>query len=430
MDGVTDVRGKRVLVMGLGRFGGGLGVTRWLVEQGARVCVTDRDAGAGEHPAAQELAGRGVAFVLGEHRQQDFAEHEIVVVNPAVPKPWDNPFLRVAQEARATLTTEIGLVVERLPAREMVVGVTGSAGKSTTSAMIAHGLREAGRPVVLGGNIGGSLLAELPQIDGATVVVLELSSAMLHWLDGWSPGIACVTNFSENHLDWHGTLCNYRAAKQRLLAFQKPGDRAALGPEVMDWPINEGVARIAVEPVEPGLVALPGVHNVLNASLAAAVARSFGVERAGERVGSFAGLPHRLKTVLVARGVRFVDDSKSTTPAATVRALDAMADLSRVWLIAGGYDKGLDQQPMLARFAELAGVALIGATGDALAQHGTPPRVQSFGTIERAMAHLASAAREGDTVLLSPGHASWDQYDNYEQRGRAFAELARELFLR
>lgn len=435
MDGVTDVRGKRVLVMGLGRFGGGLGVTRWLLAQDARVTVTDRDADAGELPAIRELADAGVRMVLGEHRDADFAQHDVVVVNPAVPRPWSNRFLGIARGVGARVTTEIGLLVERLPTREMVVGVTGSAGKSTTSAMIAHGLREAGRSVVLGGNIGGSLLGELGSIDAQTVVVLELSSAMLHWLgadgdDGWSPGTACVTNFSENHLDWHESLVHYRRSKQGLLAFQRPGDRAALGPQVADWPVNSGVQRIAVEPVAGELVALPGAHNVLNASLASAVVSAFGVENAAELVGGFTGLPHRLKTVLVARGVRFIDDSKSTTPDATVRAIDAMEEPSRVWLIAGGYDKGIDPGPMIARFAELAGVVLIGATGQSLADRGHGPRVQACGTLERAMTHLASAAREGDTVLLSPGYASWDQFDNYEHRGRAFAELARELFLR
>lgn len=431
---ITDLHDKRVLVMGVGRFGGGVGVTTWLVEQGARVTVTDLDPGAAEHPAIKPLLDAGtISATLGSHDAEDFRQADIIVANPAVPKPWNNPFIQTARDHVAAITTEIALACERLPSRTRIVGVTGSAGKSTTSAMIAHMLERSGTPAVLGGNIGGSLLGRLDKIDETTWVVLELSSAMLYWLreclPAWSPAIACVTNFAPNHLDWHGSLEHYLASKQHILTCQRPGDMAVLGEDVAHWPIAPGVTVVPPASVDPAEAVLPGAHNQTNASLAAAVGRAIGIEDAASLAGSFEGLPHRLRTVLTARGVRFIDDSKSTTPDATVRAIEAVNDPSKVWLIAGGHDKAIDPTPMVDRFGELAGVMLIGATAGELAQrYGSNVHARQCGTLDSAMQELTRVVSEGDTVLLSPGHASWDQFANYESRGLAFSRLAQELF--
>ncbi len=231
----TSFEGLRVTVMGLGRFGGGVGVTRWLVERGASVLVTDMaPAEKLAEPLGDidDLVRRGVVRTrLGEHNVSDFTDTDLVIANVAVPKPWENRFLRAAQAARVPVTTEIRLTIDRLPSRERTIAITGSAGKSTTSAMIHHALRTLGLPTAFGGNIGGSLLPEIERggITRETRVVLELSSAMLHWLGDWSPRVAVFTNFSPNHLDWHGTLEHYRASKMRILRAQRPGDAAVLG---------------------------------------------------------------------------------------------------------------------------------------------------------------------------------------------------------
>src|SRR5262245_34313032 len=272
---VGDLSGAKVTVMGLGRFGGGLGATKWLAGQGAEVLVTDLNtADKLSEPLAdiRPLVDSGqVTLRLGEHNVSDFTTCDLVVANPAVPRPWDNRFLRAADAAGIPVTTEIALTLSRLPSWDRVAAVTGTAGKSTTAALLHHILHERQREAVLGGNIGGSLLET--DIGPGAFVVLELSSFMLYWLDrehlNFRPRIAGVTNLSANHLDWHGTLEHYRESKQELLRHQRTGDTAVLGETVSDWPSPTDVRRIIVSPGTrvPGL-AIPGRHNEFNAAAA------------------------------------------------------------------------------------------------------------------------------------------------------------------
>ena len=436
--------GQRVVVMGLGRFGGALGATRWLASQGADVLVTDLLPEEKLHESVRQLddlvrTGR-VRLRLGGHNVSDFTTCDLVVVNPAAPTPWENRFVRAAQAGGARVTSEIALVCERLPARERVIGVTGSAGKSTCTAMIAHAMNAMGERCVLGGNIGGSLLSDLDSIDGRSWVALELSSAMLHWLNaeglGWSPGIAVVTNLEPNHLDWHGSAEHYERCKRSILSAQRAGDHAVLGPSLSAdrWRVAAGVTchEIDAGADVPGR-ALPGRHNGVNAAMSArAIACALGearLEEAERHVATFAGLPHRLRLISDVGGVRAYDDSKSTTPDATLLAIDAVGEAiergrAGVHLIAGGYDKGADLTRVARAGADLGGFYTIGATGRALAEaSGDGGRYCE--TLDRAVERAMSAARPGEAVLLSPGCASWDQFDNFEQRGRRFADLVR-----
>ncbi len=439
-----DVAGKRALVMGLGRFGGGVGVARWLVDQGARVRVTDlatrESLGAALEPIRADLDAGRLAARFGGHDEADFRSAEIVVVNPAVPRPWENPLVCAARDAGARITTEIVFHVEHLPAREGVIGVTGTTGKSTTSAMIAHALRARGERVWLGGNLGGSLLSDLPAISAQDWVVLELSSAMGHWLreaaPKWTPGIAVATNFAPNHLDWHGSLEGYRASKAHLLR-GRSDEIAILGDDSAVQTFARSTARRIVRPPAlPGIrLAIPGGHNRANAAAAAsAVAMALGADAAdvGESLRAFEGLPHRLRRVgdfaLPAGGaLRVYDDSKSTTPQSAIRALRAFEEeaagrLARIHLIAGGFDKGVDLTPLAEVAARCAGVYAIGATGAALGElvNRRGGRGRIVGTIERAVEAAIERARDGDLLLLSPGCASWDQFTNFEARGQAF----------
>ncbi len=455
-----ELHGARVTVMGLGRFGGGVGVTRWFVAQGARVLLTDLDP---PERLAQSLAeiddlvqGGRVMLRLGGHTPADFTGCDLVVANPAVPRPWENPFLRAAHEAGVTVTTEIRLTVDRLPRRERVIGVTGTAGKSTTSAMIARALGVTGRKVHFGGNIGGTLLPGIGEIGADDFVVLELSSAMLHWLSGqvaeggvkgWSPGIAVVTNCAPNHLDWHGSMDHYERSKRQILRDQRPGDAVVLHAQLSSWPRNEGPESRRVEWVNyadadatPPL-AIPGRHNRLNAAFALRVAGTLGVDiaKAADALGAFPGLAHRLELVAgfsvsgsTGRPIRAFNDSKSTTPEAAALAIAAMEEdrtigASRVRLLCGGYDKRVDLSPMIEPASRCAGVYTLGATGEPLARAVTTAggRACSCVTLEGAVTRAAAEVRPGEVLLLSPGCASWDQFTNYEARGRAFIEAIR-----
>jgi UDP-N-acetylmuramoylalanine--D-glutamate ligase len=425
---------KNITVMGLGRFGGGAGVTRWLCNQGAQVLLTDlepADKLKASLASIQDLIDAGqVTLRLGEHNVSDFTTPDLIVANPAVPRPWDNRFLRAATAADIPITTEIRLLVERLPSRN-VVAITGSAGKSTTTAMIHHILKSTGRPTVLGGNIGGSLLNGAITPD--TLVVLELSNAMLYWLGEaapgctWSPRVAVVTNISPNHIDWHGSFEHYQQSKQRILSHLQPGDTAILGESVSHWPTPPGVKRLTISTPLTVPLSVPGPHNQLNAAMATTAACALDPtltrEQAEHAVQSYPGLPHRLQLVATRNDIRYYNDSKSTTPESCLLAVRAFGDQARhIHLIAGGYDKKSDLTPIAALGPQLAGLYTIGTTGPVIA--AAAPAAITCGTLDAAMHAIHQRAKPGDIVLLSPGCASWDQYENYESRGNHFTQLA------
>jgi UDP-N-acetylmuramoylalanine--D-glutamate ligase len=428
---LRDFAGRRVTVMGLGHFGGGTGVTRWLAAQGADIVVTDlasADALAASLAEVDDLVKRGIVTLrLGRHNVSDFTGCDCVIANPAVPRPWENRFLRAAQAAGVPVTTEIRLLVERID-RTRVIGVTGTAGKSTTSAMIHHILRGAGLNAILGGNIGGSLLNALDDLAQAEWIVLELSSAMLYWLGegvgspearGWSPHIGAITNVTPNHIDWHGSFEHYVSSKRNIDRYMTAGDRRLSGESSAD--------STAGEPGNP--LRIPGRHNLRNARLAAqvaAVAAGIPTERSLALLAEFRGLPHRLQLVAEYDGRRFYNDSKSTTPEATRLAIESFADPRTVHLIVGGYDKGSDLTPIARSANRLAGLYTIGATGRSIAAAAPRPCFAEFcETLDAAIDRARGRMKAGDVLVLSPGCASWDQFANYEQRGERFTERVR-----
>jgi UDP-N-acetylmuramoylalanine--D-glutamate ligase len=434
---VQEIRNKRVTVAGLGRFGGGIAVARWLVEHGAKVLVTDQAPADKLKDSVAKLDGLPVEFRLGEQREADFRDADLVVASPAIAP--SNPFLRASRDAGVTVTTEIKLFVERCPAT--VVGVTGTKGKSTTTAMLGEILRGQFRTWV-GGNIGGSLLPHLGEIDKTHLVVLELSSYMLEHLGAmkWSPHVALVTIVSRDHVEWHGSEQAYVEAKKNIVRFQRPDDFAVLCAEDAGSISFAGATRARVVPYgvagrRPFELRVPGRHNQLNAQGAFAAAELLGVgwESAQAALRDFRGLPHRLQLVHESdAGVRYYNDSIATVPEAAVAALESFSP-KRVIQIVGGYDKGLPLTAMCNGLVERAKAVLcIGATGkkicgvmsQAALQGGAA--VYDCGDLATAMKMARSVAAGGDVVLLSPGCASYDQFTNFEERGEAFARLARE----
>ncbi|HUU58513.1 MAG TPA: UDP-N-acetylmuramoyl-L-alanine--D-glutamate ligase [Phycisphaerae bacterium] len=428
-----SLAGKRITVAGLGRFGGGVGVTRWAYSQGARVTVSDKAGPDRLAESIRALEGLDVTLHLGGHLAGDFLDTDLLVVNPAIPK--DHPLLLEAIGKGVPRTTEINLFLERC--RAPVVAVTGSIGKSTTTAMIGQILATRFAAHV-GGNIGRSLLEDLPAIARDHVVVLELSSFQLEDLPlvGVGPHVAVVTNLKPNHLDRHKTMAAYADAKKNIFRFQSPEDVLILNAsdkEVASWG-SEAPGKVATfDPAgEPFALAVPGAHNQANAQAAWAAAEQFGIDRpaAAAALRAFAGLPHRLQFVAERRGVRYYNDSKCTTPDGAIVALGAF-EAGKIVLIAGGYDKGVGFDEFAAAVAARAkALVALGATREkilaAVAAQGSPVRVERADDLRDAVGKAAALAAPGDVVLLAPACASFDMFLNYEQRGEQFTWIVNE----
>ncbi len=432
---MDDLRGKRVLVAGLGRFGGGVGVCKWLASEQASVTVIDSADEGKLADSIHQLESLDIQFRLGRDLPDDFAGIDLIVVSPAIPP--HSAFFRAAMASGIAMTSEIGLFVERCPARR-IVGVTGTKGKSTTTALLGRMLK-ARHQTWVGGNIGGSLLGDLPRIGSDDVAVLELSSFMLHHLGlrRFSPYIAVVTMVWSDHLDWHQTRQAYVDAKRNIVRFQRPEDYAVLNaadPTARSFDADTAGQCVWPDPAaEPFSLRLPGAHNQFNAQLAFAAAKLLGIDRAAaqDAIGDFAGLPHRLELVHESRQVRWINDSIATIPEAARAAMEAFAP-GTVIQILGGRDKHLPFDSLARSLAQRGKAALcIGETASMLAQllrqHSADGRLHigECRTLEQAVADARTIAAADDVVLLSPGCPSYDQFVNFESRGQAFTALAK-----
>ncbi len=442
--------GKRVLVMGLGRFGGGIDVVKFAHEAGARVIVTDMAPAEQLSDSVSRLAGlEGVEFHLGSHDPADFEQADIVVANPAVPS--DNQFLQIARRAGKYVTTQMNIFFELCPAH--IIGITGANGKSTTTALTAHLLKNTtDKHIWLSGNIGNQpLLTTIDQISPDDLVVLELSSFQLEQLGEIrkAPNVALLTNLTPNHLDRHGTFANYCAAKENIFKFQELNpdcpavsvfndeDKIAAG-----WfeKYRKDAGRICIkfsaddvsEEIR-GCFSLPGRANLSNLAAAMAIARQFGVddEQIKNCLPGFKALPHRLEFVEQVNGVRWYNDSKATTPQGAMTALDAFEQ--PIIIIAGGYDKHIPFDEFGERITQKAKAAiLIGTTAPKIAEairlaKGRGTKIETANSLADAVRLANQLSDPGDVVLLSPACASYDMFENYEQRGREFARLVQTL---
>ncbi|MBD3676749.1 MAG: UDP-N-acetylmuramoyl-L-alanine--D-glutamate ligase [Planctomycetaceae bacterium] len=452
-----QLSGIRVTVMGLGRFGGGTGVIRFLVAQGAHVTVTDIKPADDLADSLDLISDLDIeAIHLGGHHESDFTETDLLIVNPAVRR--DSEWLQLAEQAGVPLSSEIGLFLQFNPAH--VIGITGSNGKSTTAALTHHLLKNAGLKSHLGGNIGGSLLNSLDEIAPNDWVVLELSSFQLAALDQMfcSPKIAVITNFTPNHLDWHGSLEEYRRAKQTVLRWQCSTGHAVLpldDPQVSNWPVHSDPVWFGLKDTGArglfqsdcgkqliyrtkdnelrwelsNLSRLPGDHNRRNIVAACAAALKAGVsgDSFDRSLKSFTPLPHRLEFVGEYAGRRFFNDSISTTPESTIAAIESFDE--PIVLLAGGYDKQIDLLPMSQKMSEKTkAISLMGQTGERLCEEmnelAAPNNVncavhESFAD---AFHWAISQSSPGDIVLMSPGCASYDWFLDFRDRGEQFVE--------
>jgi UDP-N-acetylmuramoylalanine--D-glutamate ligase len=446
-----ELRGKRVLVVGLARTG--VATALFCAARGAIVTATDTRTENAIAEGLAQIRAAGVSLELGGHRENTVLEQDLVIPSPGVPA--DAPLLQAARAKGITIWSEIELADRFLRGR--LIGITGSNGKTTTTSLVEHILRSAGVSTILAGNIGTPLIAHIEQSSEATITVVELSSFQLELIDTFRPDLSVFLNLTPDHLDRHHTLEAYGAAKARIFENQTEADSAILNaddpatktyapvkPQVFWFSRKQRVAQGAfVKESEIVFrrdgkdetvlklqdIPLAGAHNVENVLAAVVAARLAGVEPAAiaKGVRSFSGVEHRLEFVAEIGGVRYYNDSKATNVDATLKALDAFP--GRILVILGGKDKGSDYtalQQLLRAKAILA--LLVGAAADKIEKQITGSvAMERAGTIERAVEIASRAARPGDVVLLAPACASFDQFENYEHRGGVFKDLVHQL---
>ncbi len=448
--------GKTVLVMGLGRFGGGVDAADFASRAASEVIVTDLADEDKLSDSVGRLAGRGnIRFHLGGHQENDFADADVIIVNPAVTD--ENKFVKIAIEHGRFVTTAMNIFFELCPAD--IVGITGSNGKSTTTALTYHLLKNAKgqtgfkySDVYLSGNIGNEpLLAMLDKIDCDGLVVLEISSFQSQLLAdiNKAPRYSLVTNLTPNHLDRHGTFQAYCDAKENIFKLQK----SDAGKKAYSFfNAEDEIARLWFEKYRKQTnrlctafdsnnvnaemkkeYPLPGRANLSNLAAAAAVAKASGVteETIINSLASFKSLPHRLELVAKKNGARWYNDSISTTPQSSIVALDAFEEPKII--IVGGYDKKLSFDKLAEKIAKSAKAAiLIGDTASKIAEHisrfsSDSLIVKKANSLQEAVKFCKEIADSGDVVLLSPACASYDMFINFQDRGDQFAKLVRQI---
>ncbi|WP_346034001.1 UDP-N-acetylmuramoyl-L-alanine--D-glutamate ligase [Erythrobacter westpacificensis] len=428
--------GKNYCVLGLARSG--MATVETLLASGARVTAWDRR----EEPR-EALAGR---CEIGDPLEIDLTGFDGIVVSPGVPLNT-HP---IAERARAAGVPIIGdielfaLARAELPAHS-VVGITGTNGKSTTTALVHHMLAEAGVPTRMGGNIGLPVLSRDPLPEGG-VYVFELSSYQIDLTRSLACEAAALINITPDHLDRYDDFAAYAFAKGRLFTMQGAGQFAVFGcadaptsaiqqAEAARRPDGRAVCvdAWAWEPLQKDWPSLQGPHNLQNAAIAAALTQQLGLTREQVLVGlaSFAGLPHRMERMGSANGVLFVNDSKATNPASTAPALAAYPPVEgkpRLHWICGGLAKEDNLDDCAPHFGNVAAAYTIGEAGPMFADLLEPHmHVERCELLAEAVSRSIAAAKEGDVILFSPACASFDQFRDYEARGDTFRELAANI---
>src|SRR3989338_9007853 len=413
-----DFNEKRVLVMGLGLSGGGVGVVKFLAKNGARLMVMDLKTRRELAPALEELKDLVVKYIFGKNPLRVLKKTDRLIVNPAV--DLRSKFVMAARKKKIPIDSELGIFLKLCPTK--LVAVTGTKGKSTVSRLIYETLKSAGRHVFWGGNIGISLLDRLHEMTPDSYVVLEISSFQLDLFRqsnlAFAPHIAVLTNIFPDHLDRYNSFHDYKESKLSLFTHQTRHDYAVV-PSALRRILKKTKSRpIGFQPTLPGFIPqerikIIGDHNKENISAALAVARILKIDPAVARrtVIEFGGLEHRLEFLRYIRGVRFYNDSASTTPTSTVYAIQSFK--RPVLLIAGGLNKGLPLTELARAIAKKTkGAYLVGKNANEIkrmAKRLNPTlHLDNCDSLRQAVKNAFKAADIDDTILLSPGCASFE----------------------
>ena len=449
-----ELNGKRVLVVGLGKSG--VAAANFLQSRGARVTVSDAKAETQLRSEIPALLEKGIIVETGGHGERTFRDQELIVISPGV--PYDVPQLVQARQLGVPVIGEVELASRFLLGR--IVAITGSNGKTTTTTLTGEILERDGKEVLVGGNIGRPVIAMAPESKSETWNVLEISSFQLETIEKFKPHIAAILNITADHLDRHRSMETYIAAKARIFENQGEDDFAVLNaddpvcaelgkklkrPHVAWFSRKHndlengafvrsekiffrGAAKEAeIMPVSE--IPLKGAHNLENVLAAVCMAALAGCapERIREAVRNFRAVEHRLEFVATIHGVQYYNDSKATNVDATIKAIESFP--SNLHLVLGGKDKGSDYTVLKDLLRErVKRVYTIGAAAEKIESQiaGAAP-IEPTGTLEAAVRRAAELAQPGDIVVLAPACASFDQFENYEHRGRVFKQVVAAL---
>ncbi|OIO37651.1 MAG: UDP-N-acetylmuramoylalanine--D-glutamate ligase [Candidatus Omnitrophica bacterium CG1_02_49_10] len=446
-----DLKGKRITVAGLGRSG--FAAAGFLKDMGCDVWVTDSSSGGEIDERAAALKERGVNVELGGHSKRFISSSDMLVVSPGVGD--ESAPIRMAKEAAIPIIGEIELGY--LFCKAPIIAITGTNGKSTTTSLIGHILKEAGKNVSVSGNIGIPFTGEVASYKDDTVAVLEISSFQLEYTRSFRPKISLILNITDDHIDRHGSMEEYSDKKKKIFENQGEGDTAVLnyddagvrpladecncdvlyfsrmtkvkGAYVDGMHIYYDAGEAPEKVMHIKDIGLAGEHNTENVLAAVIAARCFGVapDTIRKAVSGFKGLAHRCEYVDTVNGIDFVDDSKGTNVDATVRAIGSYA--KPIVLIAGGRDKDSDFTAADGIVCKkVVHVVLIGEAKDRIAESISPSVKKSKADSLRGAVRMAfESAAKGDMVLLSPMCSSFDMFRDYKDRGDQFKALVKEL---
>ena len=451
------MKDKKVLVIGMGRSG--MAAAGALVEKGAAVSIQDsKAADSFDQSFLDEMRAAGVTEYLG-CVPDDMSAFDMLVLSPGVPPTLD--FIQDAKAAGAEIIGELELAYRLCKGR--FVAITGTNGKTTTTTLVGEIYKASGADTIVGGNIGNAIAVDAMNAGDDTVMVTEVSSFQLETVKDFRPEVSAILNLTPDHMDRHKTMENYGRAKARVFANQTPdqycvlnfddeacfelaemeGCRAKVVPfsrkEELEFGAFAKDGRIVIKNETGELVdicgedelQIPGSHNLENALAAAAVCYFGGVDpqTIGEAMKAFPGVAHRIELCCEKDGVRFVNDSKGTNTDAAIKAIEAMKE--NIILIAGGYDKGASYEEFIDVFpGRVKELILLGKTAPkikAAAEAAGFTNITMAADMEECVAIAWEKAQPGDVVLLSPACASWDMYDNFEQRGDHFRECVQKL---
>ena len=430
----TSFRAKKVLIMGLGLHGGGVGVAKFFCNQKANVLVTDLKTKEQLKESLQKLKGLKIKCALGGHKETDFLSADLIIKNPDV--PLSSPYLEIARKNKIPVETDVSLFFKMSNA--FVIGITGTKGKSTTASLIYHILKQKYKRTFLAGNIGVSPLELLPKIKKSDKVVLELSSFELEGLSQ-SPDIAVITNILPDHLNRYANMAEYVESKKIIFKYQKRGDVLVLNSDdlIVKEFAKESNSKIVFfsldnkpKNIKLNSFKLLGEHNLSNLLASIKVAKLMNVSPKiiEKSLKSFKGVPSRQEFVKEINGVKYFNDTTATMPDASIMAINVFSDNfpnSRLILICGGQNKGLNYNKLTDAIKEKVNILIMlpGTASDKIKEGLFEyNKLYEVSLMKEAVKKAKELSKRGDVVILSPGAASFNLFKNEFDRGRQFVE--------